>query len=69
MSPAPQPTPEQERALQEYADEVGRCWKAALHTAWCIGSDEDKPLLRQVRNQLGPKWLYSAWNKIKPRRK
>lgn len=55
-----QPTSEQLEALQEFAAKYGRYWKDELRTQWLHGTDAHEPkghLLRQVRNQLGPKWL------------
>ena len=56
----PQPTPEQARAVLNYGRANGRAWKAQLLLAWERGWDareEDAALLRQVRNNLGPRWL------------
>lgn len=64
-----EPTAQQAQALQRYADRHGRNWKSSLCTAWVSRKDElmaDAGLLRQVRNTLGPKWLYSTANTIKP---
>ena len=55
-----QATPEQLWALRDFAEKNGPTWKSKLKTAWASGSDEKLPnagLLRQVRNELGPKWL------------
>jgi hypothetical protein len=57
---AKQPTPEQWSALLDYANKYGRTWKDSLCNAWFNGRDslEPKgPLLRQIRNQFGPRWL------------
>lgn len=63
-----QPTPEQIEALQAFADKYGRTWKRTLGDKWMNGRDADEPkgyLLRQVRNQLGPTWLFDKC-KVKP---
>ena len=65
MSDSPNPTParpdpEQLAALERFAEHHGRSWKSKLSSAWASGEDAsmaDGPLLRQVRNQLGPNWL------------
>ena len=48
-------------ALREFAAKNGEKWKWNLGIAWMNGSDvnaiKDGHLLRQVRNNLGPKWL------------
>ena len=54
-----EPTVEQVAALREYAAKNGRRWKSRLVSDWTTGRDERQPLLRQVRNQLGPEWLRS----------
>lgn len=54
------PEPEQMAAIVRFAQRHGRSWKSALRDAWASGKDDsmpDGPLLRQVRNQLGPNWL------------
>lgn len=64
------PSQKQLAALQRYATANGRNWKSALNNAWFSGKDEQEPdsaLLRQVRNQFGPKWLTSTKNPIKPK--
>ncbi len=63
------PNPEQLAALQRFANKAGRAWKNALSAAWTNGSDSrhaDGALLRQIRNEFGPDWLYSKLNAIKP---
>lgn len=53
-------TPQQLDALQRFAAKHGRTWKCRLVEAWMQGNDDrltDGGLLRQVRNQLGTKWL------------
>jgi hypothetical protein len=55
-----QPTPEQLAALQRFQERHGATWKAKLRELWMCepGSKyQDGAVLRQVRNQLGPKWL------------
>lgn len=59
----------QRAALQRYANQHGRQWKSQLSSDWSSGRDdrrEDGALLRQVRNQLGPEWLHSSKNDIRP---
>jgi hypothetical protein len=54
------PTAEQREALRKFAEKYGRYWKDELRTQWLHGIDAHEPdghLLRQVRNQCGPKWL------------
>jgi hypothetical protein len=56
----PTPTPEQQSALTAFAQRSGRYWKARLLRLWDTGRDENEPegpLLRQVRNNLGPSFL------------
>lgn len=48
-------TIEQLCAIQEYAAVNGARWKTKLGLLWQSG--QDKGLLRQVRNELGPEWL------------
>ena len=53
-------TPEQRAAVDAYAAKYGRFWKQKLLLAWQTGRDTAEPnghLLRQVRNQAGPRWL------------
>lgn len=62
------PNQEQLAALQAYANRVGRAWKSLLCAAWLDGSDrreENGHLLRQIRNQFGPSWLYSSKRLLK----
>ncbi len=55
--------PEHVLAIRVAALRGGRYWKSKLATAWYKGDEELRhgpkhgPLLRQIRNQLGPKWL------------
>lgn len=55
-------TPEQQGAVARFAKQHGRHWKSALRRTWERGvtTDDDGALLRQVRNELGPKWLAKA---------
>ena len=48
-------TPEQLTAIKAYAAANGARWKTKLHSDWLYGTDT--PLLRQIRNRLGPEWL------------
>ena len=55
-----QPTREQLQALEGYAARHGRQWKRQLLDDWLSGRDEREPqgpLLRQLRNRFGPRWL------------
>ena len=64
------PTEDQAQALQRFADTHGRTWKAQLAEHWSSARQdecgEDVTLLRQVRNALGPSWLFRSC-KIAPR--
>jgi hypothetical protein len=54
------PNPEQLAAVAAYADKHGEFWKEDLQLDWMTGTDASRPsghLLRQIRNQFGPKWL------------
>jgi len=65
-------TTEQLEVLQRVADEYGRVWKGKVWGAWMNGCEsricwsEDAPTLREIRNNLGPSWLFSKACKIKP---
>lgn len=62
-----QPTLEQLRALQRFANRSGRLWKAHLIRVWQQDSiGPDAALLRQVRNEFGPAWLQSKRCHVKP---
>lgn len=56
-------TPDQLKALRYAAGIGGRYWKVVLQMSWYRGDEETHygpthgPVLRQVRNELGPKWL------------
>lgn len=56
------PTEEQLEALRAYAAWAGRNWKSQLGVDW-MRARSDWPgnyaLLQQVRNALGPSWLYT----------
>jgi hypothetical protein len=55
-----QPTDEQLEAIKAFAKKHGPHWKADLGAAWANGKDTNEPnghLLRQVRNNFGPRWL------------
>ena len=55
-----QPTEEQLAAVRAFAQKYGRNWKQELSDKWLAGTDaneHDGHLLRQVRNQCGPRWL------------
>lgn len=54
------PTPDQLAAVRAFAAKHGRGWKVKLFDKWMAATDVREPnghLLRQVRNQFGPKWL------------
>lgn len=56
----PVATPEQIAAIENFRKARGRDWKARLNAMWADGRDAelfDGSLLRQVRNNLGPRWL------------
>lgn len=56
----PQPTPEQQLALDMFKAKYGQHWKEELFHKWWSGRDVNEThgaLLRQIRNQLGPSWL------------
>ena len=62
-----QPTLEQLRALQRFANRSGKLWKAHLTRVWQQDSiGPDAALLRQVRNEFGPAWLQSKRCHVKP---
>ncbi len=53
-------TLEQDFALKSFARVHGRRWKSQLLAMWASGSDAIQPggaLLRQIRNNFGPRWL------------
>lgn len=53
-------TVEQLTALRRFSEKHGYQWKAKLKSLWASGKDDTQPdgaLLRQIRNDLGPKWL------------
>ena len=57
----PMPNREQAGALVRFAETHGRSWRDNLRSHWTGGPDfvleRDRPLLRQVRNECGPRWL------------
>lgn len=53
-----EPTEEQLAALRQFKRINGMAWKLALKRLWL--TDRCPPILQQVRNELGPKWL-TAW--------
>ena len=60
MNAAEQLNPEQLQALQDFARDMGRNWKHILRAKWEGGTDTQMPngpLLRQVRNTIGPSGL------------
>jgi hypothetical protein len=55
-------TEQQAAALVRFAEQYGRGWKDELHFQWMrsnypLSPQEDRPLLQQVRNHLGGRWL------------
>jgi hypothetical protein len=53
-------SPEQEKALVNFAAKYGRRWKSQLNYKWMSGhdcSEEGGNYLRQIRNEFGPAWL------------
>jgi hypothetical protein len=53
--------PDQRARLIEFRDANGALWKEKLSNLWSTGRDDqqvDGHLLRQIRNQKGPSWLY-----------
>ena len=55
-----EPNEQQMEAIKAFAKKYGRYWKSDLGAAWANGRDINEPnghLLRQVRNNFGPKWL------------
>ena len=53
-------SPEQAERLVAFANANGANWRADLTLMWMLGTDAllpDGHLLRQIRNQRGPKWL------------
>lgn len=56
----PELTDEQREVIEAFAHKYGREWKEVLRNAWFNGKDiaeHNGHLLRQVRNNLGPRWL------------
>lgn len=59
-------SPEELKALQEFAAEYGREWKEYLFAAWLSYSYKgrhmggaDTGILRQIRNEFGNEWLHN----------
>ena len=50
-------TDEQLKALTDYAKANGRAWKAQLLRDWDSARVPEGPVLRQVRNLIGPSGL------------
>lgn len=50
-----QPSPEQMKALREFAAKNGRNWKSELNRLWFSGGTYG--YLQQIRNEFGPRWL------------
>lgn len=56
-------TPEQAARIKLFAESYGEEWKDELLGFWLTGKDaqlKDGHLLRQVRNQFGPRWLMAV---------
>lgn len=54
-------TPDQRTRLIQFREQNGRTWKYKLWRLWTNGLDATEPdghLLRQIRNQHGPEWLF-----------
>lgn len=45
-------------ALKKYAQEHGRCWRADLRREWMTESGSPYPVLRELRNKVGPSGLH-----------
>jgi hypothetical protein len=50
---------EQRDALRDFSKANGRTWRQILLTMWERGTDDREPLLRQIRNSIGPTGLLS----------
>lgn len=50
---------EQKVELRKFAADHGRAWRGTLAAWWSDGRDASNPLLRQIRNKIGPSGL---WN-------
>lgn len=56
--PHPPLSPEEVKALQDYAARHGRPWKRILNHVWMGEAPyDDDPILRRLRNTHGPTWL------------
>lgn len=53
---------EQTERLLQFKAEHGRCWRRKLIDLWAAGKDDHDPLLRQIRNKLGPSGVYQLPN-------
>jgi hypothetical protein len=63
MQPNNQATPEQLAALRAFAARNGRSWKRRLCELFFAGREIEEPegpLLRQVRNTLGPSGVWKV---------
>lgn len=63
------PSDEELAALQRFANQNGYGWKARLTRLWVsgeAGKGDDAPVLRKMRNNFGPHWLYSRKCTVKP---
>lgn len=47
----------QREALRHFSQANGRTWRQALLWLWDTGADAGQPLLRQIRNSIGPSGL------------
>lgn len=54
---------EQQKYLRDNAPILGRNWKSEILDLWTTGRDASNPILRQIRNRIGPSGLLS----IKPK--
>jgi len=64
MTARTSPTAEQMAALDRWRWHHGRYWRSRLLQAWIANTEADEaprrddgPLLRQIRNTVGPTWL------------
>lgn len=56
------PNKDQASALVRFAELHGHYWKKSLRNLWAgdpfvFVLEVDRPLLQQIRNQFGPRWL------------
>lgn len=47
-------TLDQKKALVAFIATHGRTWRSALRAIWDAGTDANQPLIRQIRNNVGP---------------